>query len=46
MDGKIIVGEWLSYAANEVPQLLENGAVKTARGLVPIGEPVPSVKSG
>jgi uncharacterized caspase-like protein len=45
VDQKITVGEWLSYAADEVPKLLEAGAVKSPRGFIRIGEPMPSVKS-
>jgi len=48
VDGKIMVGEWLSYAADAVPKFLESGAVKTQRGLVPVGEPehdVPAIQT-
>ncbi len=45
VDGKIFVGEWLTYAANAVPTILQAGAVKTQRGLVPVGEPAASVGS-
>jgi WD40 repeat protein len=45
VDQKITVGEWLSYAADEVPRFREAGAVHTGRGLVPIGPPVPSPRS-
>jgi len=44
-DGKIMVGEWLSYAADEVPKFLQSGAIKGARGLTPIGEPEHQVPS-
>ena len=45
VDRKITVGEWLGYAADEVPRLREAGEVKTGRGVTPIGEPTPLVKS-
>jgi WD40 repeat protein len=45
VDQKITVGEWLTYAADEVPRIRENGEVKTGRGLIPIGEPLRSVSS-
>jgi hypothetical protein len=45
VDRKITVGEWLGYAAEEVPRLREAGEVKTGRGITPIGEPTPFVKS-
>jgi WD40 repeat protein len=45
VDQKITVGEWLSYAADEVPKFREAGAVNGPRGLIPIGEPTPSLKS-
>jgi hypothetical protein len=47
-DGKVMVGEWLAFAADAVPKFLQSGAVKGARGLTPIGEPeheVPSVQT-
>ena len=44
-DGKIMVGEWLSYAADAVPKSLEAGAVKTKRGMMRIGAPTAQVKS-
>jgi hypothetical protein len=44
-DTKIMVGEWLSYAADEVPKFLQSGAIKGARGLTPIGEPEHQVPS-
>jgi len=47
-DGKVMVGEWLAFAADAVPKSLQAGAVKGARGLTPIGEPeheVPSVQT-
>ncbi len=45
VDDKITIGEWLSYAANEVPKLRETGEVKTDRGLIPIGQPSSILKS-
>ncbi|MGA2569368.1 MAG: caspase family protein [Terracidiphilus sp.] len=45
VDSKIMVGEWLSYAADAVPRFFESGAVKTQRGLVPVGEPEHDVPS-
>jgi uncharacterized caspase-like protein len=45
IDQKITVGEWLSYAADEVPRFREGGAVDTGRGMVPIGPPVPRLES-
>ena len=47
-DSKIVVGEWLSYAADAVPKFLQSGAIKAARGLTPIGAPehrVPSTQT-
>ncbi len=47
-DGKVMVGEWLAFAADAVPKSLQAGAVKGARGLTAIGEPeheVPSVQT-
>ncbi len=44
-DSKIMVGEWLSFAADAVPKFLQSGAVKGARGLTPIGEPEHQVPS-
>jgi hypothetical protein len=44
VDQKITVGEWLSYAADEVPQFREKSEVNTSRGLLPIGAPTPAVK--
>jgi hypothetical protein len=44
-DQKITMGEWLNYAADEVPRFRETGEVKTGRGLVPIGAPTPAVRS-
>ena len=47
-DGKIMVGEWLNYAANAVPKILRSGAVDTHRGLVEVGAPeheVPSIQT-
>jgi len=47
-DGKIVVGEWLNYATNAVPEILQSGALETHRGLVPVGEPehdVPSIQT-
>ncbi len=44
-DGKIIVGEWLSYAADEVPKFREAGAVDTGRGVVLIGPPAQRLNS-
>ena len=32
VDGKITVGEWLTYAADAVPMGLEAGGMKTGRG--------------
>jgi WD40 repeat protein len=48
VDGKIMLGEWLNYAANVVPRILQSGAVETRRGLIPVGEPkheVPSIQT-
>ncbi len=48
VDGKITVGEWLSFAANAVPAILQSGEVETHRGLIAVGEPeqaVPSVQT-
>ncbi len=45
-DQKITVGEWLSYAADEVPKIRENGGIETPKGLIPVGEPLPKLKSG
>jgi hypothetical protein len=45
VDQKITVGEWLSYAANEVPRFREAGAVNTGRGVIPIGRPAQELKS-
>jgi len=45
VDQKITVGEWLSYAANEVPKFHETGAVETGKGFVPIGPPTPWLHS-
>jgi uncharacterized caspase-like protein len=45
VDRKITVGEWLSYAADEVPKIRETGEVKTGRGVILIGEPLRSVNS-
>jgi WD40 repeat protein len=48
VDGKIMVGEWLDYAANAVPKILRSGAVDTHRGLISVGEPehdVPSIQT-
>jgi WD40 repeat protein len=45
VDQRITVGEWLSYAADEVPRIRENGEVKTGRGIIPIGQPLRSVSS-
>jgi len=39
VDKKITVGEWLNYAANEVPKFREAGAVETGKGLEVIGVP-------
>jgi hypothetical protein len=44
-DGKIMVGEWLAFGADAVPKSLQSGAVKGARGLIPIGEPEHEVHS-
>jgi WD40 repeat protein len=47
-DGEILVGEWLNYAANAVPKILQSGAIETGRGLVPVGKPeheVPSIQT-
>ncbi|HEY2466918.1 MAG TPA: caspase family protein [Terracidiphilus sp.] len=44
-DNQILVGEWLSYAADAVPKFLQSGAIKAARGLTPIGEPEHQVPS-
>ena len=47
VDQKITLGEWLSYAANEVPKFREAGAVDTGRGLLlPIGTPASQLKLG
>jgi hypothetical protein len=45
VDQKITMGEWLNYAADEVPRFRETGEVKTGRGLVPIGAPTQAVRS-
>ena len=45
VDKKITIGEWLLYAADEVPKFCEAGKVKTGRGFIVIGAPTPSVKS-
>ncbi len=45
VDQKITIGEWLSYAAHEVPLLREAGTVKTGRGIIPIGEPIRILES-
>lgn len=46
VDQKITVGEWLSYAADEVPKFRESGEVKTEKGIMTrIGIPTPHVKS-
>jgi len=45
VDQKITVGEWLSYAANEVPKYREAGAVETGKGVKVIGAPVSQLKS-
>jgi hypothetical protein len=44
-DGKIMVGEWLAFAADAVPKFIQSGEVKSARGAVPIGKPKPAVQS-
>lgn len=44
-DGKITVGEWLSYAADEVPKFVQSGAVKGGRGVFVIGAPEKQVPS-
>ena len=47
-DGKIMVGEWLNYAASAVPKILQSGNVQTQRGLIPVGTPeheVPSIQT-
>jgi hypothetical protein len=44
-DGKVMVGEWLAFGADAVPKSLQSGAVKGARGLIPIGEPEHEVHS-
>jgi WD40 repeat protein len=44
-DGKIMVGEWLGFAADEVPKFVESGEVKGRRGLVPVGAPQKRVPS-
>jgi len=45
VDQKITVGEWLTYAADEVPKFREAGAVETGKGLVPIGAPASQLNS-
>jgi WD40 repeat protein len=45
VDQKITVGEWLGYAADAVPKILEAGAVRSPRGFVRIGQPMPSINS-
>jgi WD40 repeat protein len=48
VDGKIMVGEWLGFAANAVPSILQSGAIQTQRGVIPVGEPqhtVPPVQT-
>ncbi len=44
-DSKIVVGEWLSYAADAVPKFLQSGAIQGGRGLTPIGAPEHQVPS-
>jgi WD40 repeat protein len=44
-DGKIMVSEWLAFAADAVPKFLQSGEVKSTRGAVPIGKPKPAVQS-
>lgn len=44
VDQEITLGEWLYYAADEVPQFREKGEVNTGKGLIPIGAPTPAVK--
>jgi WD40 repeat protein len=39
VDGKITVGEWLTYAADAVPKGLEVGGVKTGRGFLKVAKP-------
>jgi hypothetical protein len=45
VDKRITVGEWLSYAADEVPKFREAGVVDTGRGLLPIGPPAQRLDS-
>ncbi|HMG86467.1 MAG TPA: caspase family protein [Terracidiphilus sp.] len=45
IDHKITIGEWLGYAANEVPKFRVTGEVRTVRGLIPIGAPSSNLKS-
>ena len=45
VDQKITVGEWLSYAADEVPKFRESGEVKTEKGMTRIGAATPHLKS-
>ena len=44
-DGRITVGEWLGFAADEVPKIVESGAVKSPRGLILVGSQRKSVPS-
>ena len=44
-DGKIMVGEWLAFAADAVPKFIQSGEVKSTRGAVSIGKPKPAVQS-
>ena len=39
VDGKITVGEWLTYAADAVPKGLEAGGLKTGRGFELVTKP-------
>jgi WD40 repeat protein/uncharacterized caspase-like protein len=44
-DGKITVGEWLAYAADEVPKRLVAGGVQAPRGFLHVAKPVEAVGS-
>ena len=45
VDQKITVGEWLNYAADEVPKFREAGAVESGKGIEVIGARVSQLKS-
>jgi WD40 repeat protein len=44
LDQKVTVGEWLAFAANAVPGILESGGVKADRGFLKVAKPDPNVK--